>query len=106
MAGDLNKRITIKSYSGTPDGQGGLQDVTETTVAVVWGNIRPLSAGDQFYRQGHQATASHEITIRYRDDVTIGCRLYYDALIFEIQGLTNASESGEFLRIDCEEVFS
>ncbi len=101
-AGDLRHRVTIESATRSSDGAGG--STTEWhSFAEVWAAIWPRTAGESFTLDRVAGTASHDIWIRYRSDVTPDMRIRYGARIFDILGAIDAEDRGRWLKCPCEE---
>jgi len=78
-------------------------------VVTVWGNLRPLD-GKEKSMLGHiSSTITHEITVRFRDDLTSQGANYdtynYDMIIekdgreFAIQYVYNENEKNKYFRM-------
>lgn len=98
----LNHRLTLQRPVQTADGQGGL-DTDWWEVDVVWGAVRPTQASRSQRAQQMVETVTHEITVRFRDDVESGWRFLLANREFAIRAVFDPDESGRFLRCHCEE---
>ena len=102
-AGQLRHRVAIQRLTLTKDAIGG--DVqTPSTVATVWGAVRPVSGREALEGQRLASTASHFITIRYRPDVTPQMRAVWRGRTFEISQVENTDTRDEQLVLWCTEV--
>lgn len=87
-SGNLRHRVVLQRATLTKDAVGG--DVqTWSTLDTVWASVRPLSGREAFEGQRVTATGSHYLTIRYRDDVTVGMRAVWHGRTFEITFVEN-----------------
>ena len=95
--GLLRSRVTIQ-VEGTPtadDGGGYTQTWAETD--VVWGRLRALSAREISAAQGQEGRVTHEVTIRYRTDVTTASRLVIGSRTFNVAGIQNPEDRNAIL---------
>ncbi len=101
-AGDLRHRVTIESAARTSDDAGG--STTEwQTVAEVWAAIWPRTVAEAFVLDRIAGTASHDIWIRYRSDVTPDMRIRFGDRIFDILGAIDVEDRGAWLKCPSEE---
>lgn len=103
--GKLNKRVLIQYKSVTRSSYGN-ENITWTTEATVWANIKPLSAFQRefFTNLQERAELSHVITMRYRTGVTPTKRLKYGNREFDIESVVDVDERHEELRCNVKEV--
>lgn len=100
--GRLRHRLRLEAASRTPDGGGGAVE-TWTTVAQVWGHIRPTGGTEIADADGLGGRISHEITLRYRAGVTPTMRLATDSRRFEIIAVIDIDERRRWLKCLCVE---
>ncbi len=100
--GRLRHRLTLETAARTPDGGGGAAEVW-TTVAQLWGRIRPTSGNEIFDADGLSGHISHEITLRYRAGVTPSMRLVGSNRRFEILAVIDIDERRRWLKCLCME---
>jgi SPP1 family predicted phage head-tail adaptor len=100
--GRLRHRLTLEAASRTPDGGGGAAE-TWTTLAQVWGRIRPIVGTETFEADGIGGQISHEITIRYRPDVIPAMRIAAGSRRFEIVAVIDIDERRRWLKCLCVE---
>lgn len=69
-AGRLSERLVIRA-AGTPasDGQGGTT-ATPSTLATIWAEPLPLSAGEQLQAESVGSHGLYRFKVRVRSDVT------------------------------------
>lgn len=89
----------------TSDGQGGSTEswVDIPEIPEVWAKIRPRSSKERYFSQQTQPITSHEIIIRWRDDLNERMRIVYEGRIFQIKGKFREDEERWFVFIDAEE---
>jgi len=100
--GRLRHRLTLEAAARTPDGGGGAAE-TWTTVAEVWGQIRPTGGSEAFDADALAGRISHEITLRYRDGVTPAMRFAHGSRRFEIAAVIDVDERRRWLKCLCVE---
>jgi SPP1 family predicted phage head-tail adaptor len=101
-AGDLRHRVVIESPTRTSDGAGG--STTEwNTVAEIWAAIWSRTVDEDFTLDRVAGTASHDIWIRYRSDVTPDMRIRCGSRIFDILGAIDVEDRGAWLKCPSEE---
>jgi len=94
--GKLRHRIDIENQSLSSDGQGGSSRAWATR-ATVWSSIKPLRSEERFYNEQLKLQTTHEILLRYRDDVVSTDRIKYGSRYFEIVSIKNIDEGGRLL---------
>jgi SPP1 family predicted phage head-tail adaptor len=77
---------------------------TGTEDGLLWANVQPMSAGEQWRRLQMNASANWKVTIRYRGDVTTKMRVVFGARTFEVRGVTNPDMKRRFLELACDEM--
>ena len=80
--GALRKRVILQTFADAISGTAALES-TFTNVATIWANVRQLNgiAADRFKNLGSNFT--HEITIKYRSDVSSENWIEYDGHIID-----------------------
>lgn len=101
-AGSLRDRLTLERPQYSPDGAGGRVE-TWVSVASVWGQVIAKSGSESVDAGRFSGSVSHEVTLRYRDDVKPTMRLVYGAKIFEIIGVLNQTNRKDWLTCLCVE---
>lgn len=100
--GDLRHRVTFQTLSRVSDNQGGFTE-SWSNLAEVWAFIKPVSSKERLFGQRLQYQRSHEVIIRFRNDITQEMRFLFDNRIFQIKGTRASDERKFFLTIDAEE---
>lgn len=101
-AGDLRHRVIIESATRTSDGAGGSTTEWEAR-AEVWAAIWSRTADESFSLDRISGTASHDIWIRYRSDVTPDMRIRCGSRIFDVLGAIDVEDRGAWLKCPCAE---
>lgn len=101
-SGNLRHKVELQKYTLAPDGMGG-QIETWTTYATVWGQIKPISGIEGMMGMQLQAEVSHDILLRYRDDVDASHRVKYGDRLFNIRAVIDVEERKRWLDLRCEE---
>lgn len=100
--GRMRYRIKLESATNTVDTGGGMTQVW-ATLANIYANIKPIS-GTETFRQGKVSSdTTHELTIRYRSDISTKYRICYGSRIFSIQSILNIDERDRFMKLSCKE---
>lgn len=97
-AGQLDRRITIQSFTTTTDDFGEVVK-SFTTLANVWAKVEE-KRGDEG-EDGNQivATKRVEFFIRYRSDVNEQMRIIYNNETYRIESILNADSRKAFQKI-------
>lgn len=105
MIGKLRHRLTIQAANPTADVYGGQQDpwAQPTSVARVWGQIRPLRGTEQLRGMQLEGRVSHRIVIRKREGVTSAMRIKFGARLFNIRAVIDPGEEKRWLELLCDE---
>ena len=100
--GKMRYKVKVETATNTRDAGGGLSQ-TFGAVAYIFANIKPKNA-NSIYRQGIlQEKVTHEITIRYRQDIDTNSKITYGNRSFAVNGIINVDERDRFLTLLCEE---
>lgn len=101
-AGDLRHRIIIESATRTSDGAGGTTTEWDA-VAEVWAAIWSRTVDENFALDRVAGTATHDIWIRYRSDVTPDMRFRCGARIFDVLGAIDVEDRAAWLKCPSQE---
>lgn len=100
------ERVTIQSYAGTADGQGGTAPAW-TDVKTVWAQVTPTGGGEALVADRVEASVSYTARIRYRSDMAdprdaAKFRLLWRSRPLNIRMATNPDEHRMYLDLACE----
>ncbi len=101
-AGDLRHRVTIESGVRTSDDAGG-STIEWQPVAKVWAAIWSRTVDEAFALDRVAGTATHDIWIRYRSDVSPDMRIRLGTRIFDVLGAIDVEDRGTWLKCPSEE---
>ena len=80
--GKFRHFITLQGQGTSRDAGGGISSGF-STIASVYANVVPKS-GKEVYKQGKLiGSVTHEITIRYRTDITNASRISFNNKLFQ-----------------------
>ena len=98
QAGQLDRRITIQSYTTTTDDFGEVVK-SFTTLAEVWAKVEEKRGNEG--EDGNQlvATKRVEFLIRYRSDINEQMRIQYNNETYKIEAILNADSRKAFQKI-------
>ena len=100
QAGQLDRRITIQTFSETTDNFG--QEVKSfSTLDSVWANVVERVGREGEDGEMIAATKKVEFVIRYRTDVDEEMRISYNNNTYKIQAIQSADARKAFLKIVC-----
>jgi SPP1 family predicted phage head-tail adaptor len=100
--GDMRQRIAIERPERSSDGGGGADEIWQL-VAEVWARLRPLSGDERNEADALAGRVSHEVVLRYRDDLGPEQRFRFAARLFDIRAVLDIDERRRFLRCLVEE---
>lgn len=98
QAGQLDRRITIQSFTTTTDDFGEVVK-SFTTLAEVWAKVEEKRGSEG--EDGNQivATKRVEFLIRYRSDINEEMRIQYNNETYKIEAILNADSRKAFQKI-------
>lgn len=100
--GKMRYPLKLQSATRTTDAGGGSSE-SWSTVATIYGDIKPLNS-EESYRQGViQESVTHEVYVRFRAGLSTSNRLLYESRVFNIKGVLNIDERDRFLKLTCKE---
>jgi len=100
QAGQLDRRITLQTFSETTDAFG--QEVKSySTLATVWAKVVEKVGKESEEGDIIAATKKVEFMIRYRTDVNEQMRISYNSNIYKIKAIQSADARKAFLKIVC-----
>lgn len=102
----MRERVTIQAVTQTTDGQGGFTESWANigTTPTVFARVRPLSGRERVVAAQTDTPATHEVSIRYRADVTSKHRLVWEGrTLYPAGPWLNNDERGVLLTAMCRE---
>lgn len=102
-AGQLNRRVTIRTTVRTDEEGGGYTDTLRDD-ATVWAKVEPLQGDEQLAAMQTDMTAPHRFTIRHRRGVSGATELRYDGRRFNVRSVTDTNAAHRELVILADEV--
>lgn len=101
--GRLKHRITFQQLGQSKDEYG---EIVEEWVGIktVWAEISPVSGQQFFVAKQINSEISHNVYIRYRDDLKPSMRIKFKGRSFEILYIMNVKEENRLMQIYCKEL--
>ena len=108
--GRMQHSLVIQAHSRTGDNGGGVTTAF-TDVATVFGSIKATGGSERLFGDQLEGRTTHEITIRFRRDVTHKNRIKYAYAVdstnyerlFNINRVDNVGEKDRYLKLYCTE---
>jgi SPP1 family predicted phage head-tail adaptor len=101
-AGELRQRVTIQTAAAGTDARWGTVEDWQD-VDTVWAKVVPRAATEVTDAKGQQSTVTHDVTMRYRPDVTSKARLVWQGRTLEIVGVVDVDARKRELSIEATE---
>lgn len=101
--GQLRDLVTIEQATTTQAADGYPAPTWSTLQADVPAEVLTRSVAEGLRGQQVDPTATHLVTVRYRDDVTAEQRLAWGTRTLNVIGTRDADGRRRFLTIDCRE---
>ena len=101
--GNLRHRLALEAPVRTADGAGGAA-IAWCLIAELWGAIHPLSGDERLDSDRLAARLTHDIGLRFRDDVAPDKRLRFGARVFQIRAVRDVDDRRRFIVCRCEEI--
>ncbi len=99
----MNLRLALEAPVETIDPVGGILRAWRL-VDLVWARVRLLGGQERAAAAGEESAMTHEITLRWRADVTGAMRLRNGARVFEILSAADAQGARRHLVCRCREI--
>lgn len=104
-AGELRQRVTIQQAAITRDGFGAEVE-TWQDLATVWAKVETIRGAETIGpEQVATATLTHEVTVRWRDDLKPTMQLLWGARVFTIRAIIADNQNKQVI-LSCDEVVS
>lgn len=100
--GELRERLVLEAPARAADGGGGAT-VSWAEVAEIWAKVTPRGGVESHALDRIAGKASHEIVIRYRDDIAPEQRFRMGARIFDIRAAFDPDGRRQWLTCLVEE---
>lgn len=100
--GELRERMVLEAPSRESDGGGGAS-VTWDEAAVLWAKLTPRSGAESLAHDRVSGSVSHEIVVRYREDITPARRLRLGPRVFDIRSAFDPDGRRQWLVCAAEE---
>jgi SPP1 family predicted phage head-tail adaptor len=88
--------VTIESAAGTSDAAGG-ETVVWDTLATLWARVEPTAANERIVAGHLSGVVTHEVTLRWRDDIAGGMRVAFRGRTFRILAVHDPDETRRYL---------
>lgn len=102
MIGSLSRRVGLERPDRVED-LGGGGSIVWTPVDVVWASVRASGAAEDVVGDALGARVSHELRIRWRDDVRPGWRVGFDGRRLRVRAVLDRDGRRRWLHLECEE---
>ncbi len=102
-AGDLNKRIAIRTWQDVPNAQMG-SDVQYGAPLFVWACVHPVGGAIYYGAQQIGEAVTHRFIVRTGADVTAQHIIEWDDKRFRIRRVNKMAEALHFTVIEVEEL--
>lgn len=103
-AGTLRHKLTIRRPDSTPTLDDYGQPVPSwSTIAVMYGSVKPLAGRELTLARQRQSSITHEIMIRYYPGLATTDRIELGTRVFNIESITNPDERNRSLTINAIE---
>lgn len=103
--GMLRTPLELQSCTDISDGQGGVT-CSWSTVATLFGNVEPNGGKREVRGRAREANITHQITIRYREDIKNDMRFLRNGRELLINSVHDLDETSRYLICGCEEIKS
>ena len=98
--GELKRVITFKRRVGQDDWN---TETTEDIVCQCWAKIGAIGGKQYWEAQSVGSSVSHEIYLRYRDDIDASMIITYKNREFDIVYMNDMEEGGKYIKILAKE---
>src|SRR6185312_7066821 len=92
-ASELNRQITLESYTFSKNDAGGIAPVLAESITNVWSKVKALNGGNVINQGQDKNFADYQITIRYRPQVTENWTINYEGQTLKIKQMQVDDES-------------
>lgn len=99
QSGQLDRRITIKTFTTSTDGFGQINK-SFSTLASVWAKVEEKSGSEKEVSDQMLAVKKVDFLIRHRSDLNEQMRIEYNGKTYKIEAIINADSRDSFQRIE------
>ena len=101
-ASNLNRLVTLKSYTYSQGDAGGSTPVLAEQIDNVWASIEQKGGNMNFNQAQMMEDATYQVTIRYKPQVTTNWNIEYEGQVFKINKIVLDNEAYKrYMIIDC-----
>jgi len=101
-AAKLRHRIALRSMQVTKSATGA-NIATPVEIASVWAAIEPVGGREAFRSGRETADLTHDVTIRYRAEVTAANQVLHGERVFDVMRVIDVLERHRWMRLECRE---
>ena len=101
--GEMRTRVTLQKRTVTT-GTGGFQQETWSTVATVWAKWINVHGSEAWNAAAREAVEPATVTIRWRSDVDLTCRILKGSAGYQIVSIDNIQERNEYLECKVQRI--
>ena len=98
-AGRLNRRISIRKSTSSPDSYGGQIPTWSTVLNDAWAQVRPLSMREMWQADQVSSPIDTEFLLRYATGITPSMIVVYDGKEYNIHSVIDVGDKHTELRI-------
>jgi len=98
-AGQLNRKISIRKSTSSPDSYGGQIPAWSTFLNDVWARVRPLSMREMWQADQVSSPIDTEFLLRYATGITPSMIVVYDGKEYNIHSVIDVGDKHTDLRI-------
>ena len=98
-AGRLNRRISIRKSTSSPDSYGGQIPTWSTFLNDAWAQVRPLSMREMWQADQVSSPIDTEFLLRYATGITPSMIVVYDGKEYNLHSVIDVGDKHTELRI-------
>lgn len=100
--GQLSARLDLEMRDDASDGQGGIVPGF-ALVTSLWARIEPISTSEDELADAAVFSVTHQIWIRFREDISAGMRFRKGLRIFVVRAFHDPDDMRRYLVCRCTE---
>jgi SPP1 family predicted phage head-tail adaptor len=101
--GRLRERVTLQQVSVSIDAAGD-PAYAWTDVATLWARVRPSGGGVATLAERRTAIEDYEVTIRWRDGMSVTQRFVWRGRYLQIESVANLDERRQRVTLACKDL--